>query len=313
MNDTTEAKSIEVSSQPAGPGSSVDDLSVASFVPVSYSATAASSEANPQPIEAARVSANVRPIRRRGPVPFFNLLSFVVRDYIRSPWPLLNLAILVILHSLFFNYQSSQSHFFAIEYGMVIVIAALTTAGIFARANRAETYAILARPVRRVTLASALLLASWLIALSFHLVSTLIENLRFGRLLTPDAQPMLWRNPATHLTGMLPIMVAAAAAVGLIALLSAFVSSSGVRLGILGALALLVMSFDSKNFPIEAARPFLQQLPPVLAPAAGALKFATEPQPDSIATVSLGLLALYAFLLLAAALWMASQREIILD
>lgn len=312
MNDTTQSNSIEMSSTPPDSISQADGY-VETFVPIASSSSSGMSEVFAPPSEMAVMSANVKPVRRRGPAPFWNLLDFVVRDYFRSPWPLVNLAILVIVHSLFFNYRSNQSHFFAIEYAMVVVISSLTTASIFARANRPETYAILARPVRRATLTAAMLLASWLIALFFHIISTLIESIRFGQWLNPGLDDMLWRNPVTHLTGMLPIMVAAAATVGLISLLSTFVSPSGVRLGILGALALLVMSFDSKNFPIETFRPFLQQLPPVLAPAAGALKFATESQPDSIATVSLGLLALYALLLLAAALWMASQREIILD
>ena len=313
MNDTTRSNSIEVSSTHPNPANQTD-ASVEPFVPVTTASGLGMREIGMHPVGMAQIETHVKPVRRRGPAPFFSLLSFVVRDYFRSPWPLLvNVAILVIVHSLFFNYQSDQSHFFAIEYAMVVVIAALTTAVIFARANRAETYVILARPIRRVALTATMLLASWLITLFFHIISTLIESIRFSRLLNPGLDDMAWRNPVTHLTGMLPIMVAAAATVGLIALLSTFVSSSGVRLGILGALALLVMSFDSKNFPIEGFRPFLQQLPPVLAPAAGALKFATEPQPDSIAILSLGLLALYTLLLLAAALWMASQREVILD
>ncbi|MEO6457361.1 MAG: hypothetical protein ABIO92_03665 [Chloroflexia bacterium] len=312
MNDTTRSNSIEASSTPPDLMSHADER-VEAFVPIASTSCSGMSEVFAPSSEKALTSANVKPVRRRGPAPFFTLLGFVLRDYFRCPWPLVNVAILVIVHSLFFNYRSNQSHFFAIEYAMVVVIAALTTASIFARGMRPETYAILARPVRRIALTGAMLLASWLISLFFHLISTLIESIRFSQLLNPGLEEMLWRNPVTHLIGMLPIMVSVATTVGLIALLSTFVSSSGVRLGILGALAILVMSFDSKNFPIEAFRPFLQQLPPVLAPAAGALKFATESQPDSIATVSLGLLALYAFLLLVAALWMASQRELILD
>jgi hypothetical protein len=312
MNDTTESTNAEATPQPAAPVRSLD-APVASFVPLTSGAAAADSEKNSRMGDTALASATIRPIRQRGASPFLSLLGFVVRDYLRSPWPLANLALLVVVHTLFFNYQSSQSHFFAIEYGMVVLIAALTTAVIFARANRAETYAILARPVRRLTLTAAMLLASWLITLFFHLISTLVESLRFGQLLNPAAEIMPWRSPVTHVIGLVPIMVAAVAAVALTALLSSFVSSSGTRLVILGVLALLVMSFDSKNFPIEAARPFLQWLPPVLAPLAGALKFATDSQRDSIATVSLGLLALYSAILIALTLWMSSQREIILD
>lgn len=312
MNDNTQSNSIEVSSTPPDLVSRTD-ARVEAFAPVATTSSPGMNEVFLPPSEKALMQANVKPVRRRGPAPFWNLLGFIVRDYLRSPWPLVNVAVLVIVHSLFFNYQSDQGHFFAIEYTMVVVIAALTTATIFSRANRAEIYAILARPVRRIALTAAMLLASWLVSIFFHLISTLIESIRFGQMLNPGLEDLPWRNPVTHLTGLLPIMVAAAATVGLIALLSTFVSSSGLRLGILGALALLVMSFDSKNFPIEAFRPFLQQLPPVLAPAAGALKFATDSQPDSIATLSLGILALYALILLAVALWMASQRELILD
>src|SRR5687768_8624514 len=274
MNDTTEPRSINTSST-SPEAANPQDAYVAAFVPAASTAGSGSTQATGRPV-AWTSPANVRPLARRGIVPFFTLLGFVIRDYFRSAWPLVNVAILVILHSFFFNHQSNRSHFFALEYAMVVVVAALPTAAIFARANRAETYAILARPVRRVTLTAAILLASWLITMLFHLVSTLIEGIRFGPLLNPATEGTLWRNPVTHITAMLPMMVAAAATVGLIALLSSFVSSSGMRLGILGALALLVMSFDSKNFPIEGVRPLLQQLPPVLAPAAGALKFATE-------------------------------------
>src|SRR5688500_8704004 len=311
MNDATEPRSINTSST-STEAATPQDTSVAAFVPATSTADSGRVEVTGRPITLAS-PAHGRPVARRAVAPFFTLLSFVIRDYFRSGWPLVNVAILVILHSLFFNYQSNRSHFFAIEYAVVVVIAALTSAAIFARANRAETYAILARPVRRVTLTAAILLASWLITMLFHLISTLIEGIRFGSLLNPATEGTLWRNPVTHITAMLPMMVAAAATVGLIALLSSFVSSSGMRLGLLVALALLVISFDSKNFPIEGVKPLLQQLPPVLAPAAGALKFATEAQPDSIAVVSLALLAFYALILLAAARCISSQRELILE
>ena len=256
---------------------------------------------------------NVQTRRVRWRIVFWKLLRFALHDYVRSFWPLVNLLLLVGVHSLFFNYRSDQSHFFTIEYATIALLAAINAYAVFSRANRAETYAILARPVPRASYTGALMLVAWLATLFFHVISTLAEAIRFSQWLNPELAPMPWREPLTYLNGSLPIVVVALAVVGFMALISSFVSGSGVRLLVLALVALSVMSFDSDNFPIEEVRPYLERMPPVLAPAAGALKYATETPPDDVAVISLALLAGYAVALVLLALWLAPQRELVLD
>lgn len=260
-----------------------------------------------QPGAASEVSA-IKP--KANPSVFWKLVGFTLRDYFRTPWVFLNLAILVLLHTLFFQYQSGQSHFFGIEYAAVIAWAGITTAVMLARANRAETYAILARQVTRASYTGAIMLSAWLVAALFYIVSMLFDYLRFSQLVTGQA-PLAWRIPNNYLLGSLPELVVAAFAVCIVALLSSFVSGSWIRLFVMALIALLVMSFDSHNFPLEFMRPLLQMLPPVLAPIAGALKFTC--QQDNIAVVSLGLLAGYTVLLVIIVLALVSGRELVLD
>ncbi len=247
---------------------------------------------------------------KANPGVFWKLVGFVLRDYARTAWIFLNMAVLVAVHALFFKYASGQGHFFGVEYAATGVLAAITGAVIFARANRAESYAILARRVPRASYTGAIMLASWIVAAIGYLVSTLFDLVIFSPWLTKSPF-QAWQTPANYLLGSLPVLLGAAFAVCLVGLLSSFVSSSAVRLGTMTALALLVMSFDNRNFPIETLRPILQQLPPVLAPLAGALKFATEQ--DNVAAVSLALLAGYTLLLAIVVLVLSSSRELILE
>lgn len=241
---------------------------------------------------------------------FWKLLGFVLRDYGRTAWVFFNMAVIVAVHALFFKYASGQSHFFGVEYLATGVLAAITGAVIFARANRAESYAILARRVPRASYTGALLLATWIVAAAGYALSAIFDIVIFSPWLTkvPFAA---WQTPANYVLGSLPVLLGAAFAACLAAILSSFVSSSTVRLVTMTALALLVMSFDNRNFPVEALRPALQQLPPLLAPLAGALKFTV--QQDSVAVVSLALLAGYTLLMLIAALVLSSSRELILE
>ncbi|HYP41794.1 MAG TPA: hypothetical protein VEX13_15660 [Chloroflexia bacterium] len=252
--------------------------------------------------------------RKERPVVFWNLAIFALRDFFRSPWIILHLLVLVGVQTLFFQYQSGQGHFFLVEYITTTILAAITAGVMLSRANRAETYPILARRVPRASFTGAIMLAAWLVAIVGYLLSSLAVYARFyGPWLSdaPVAPP--WLVSIDFLDNTLPVAAAALTAVGLVALLSSFISPSGVRLGLLALLALLVMSFDSRNFPIEAVRPALDRFPPVLAPLAGALKYATENTPDAVATLSLGLLAGYAVVLVLLALWLSTRRELILD
>jgi hypothetical protein len=154
------------------------------------------------------------------------------------------------------------------------------------------------------------MLAAWLVSVLAYAISALFDLVYFSEWVT--GQPLFeWQTPTNYALGSLPVLVGAAFAVCLVTLLSTFVSTSAVRLGTLTLIAVLVMSFDARNFPVEAMRPFLQNIPPVLAPLAGALKFAVEQ--DNIATVSLAVLGGYALLMLVLALSLAGTRELILD
>lgn len=251
---------------------------------------------------------------RRRPFVFGKLVRFVLRDFLRSPWPIINLLVLVGVHALFFKYDnSSQSHFFGIEYATIALLAVINTWAIFSRAHRAATYAILARPVPRASLAGAMLLVAWLSAAVAHLVSTVADIIRFSPLLNPGGIIPAWRNPTTYLIGSVPVLVMALVVVGFVALLSAYVSTPEQRLGVFAFVALFVMAFDPRNFPIEAAQPYIQRLPPLLAPAAGALKYATTAPPDPVAALSLTMLAGYAVALVVLVLWLSTHREMILD
>jgi hypothetical protein len=247
---------------------------------------------------------------RRNPSVFWKLVRFTISDYFRSPWVFLNLAILVGVHALFFKYQSGQSHFFGMEYAATMLQAALICAVMFSRSNRAESYAILARQVSRASYVGAVMLAAWLLAVLTYVVSTLVDLLYFSEWVT--GQPLQdWQTPTNYALGSAPVLVGAAFVVCLVTLLSTFVSTSAVRLGTMTLLAVLVMSFDARNFPFEGVRPLLQNIPPVLAPLAGALKFATEQ--DNIATVSIAMLGGYTLLMLIIALLLSGTRELILD
>jgi hypothetical protein len=254
---------------------------------------------------------------QRGPLVFWTLLRFVLSDYARSPWLPINLLVVALVHLLLFTYSPDLSHFFGVEYAMALVLGGVNAAALFSRANRPETYPILARPVPRASFVGALMLAAWLLTVLAHLISSAAVAVRFGGLLGLQAggapSATLWRDVLAYLNGSLPVVAIGALAVSLVAMLSSFVSPSGVRLGLLAVLAVLVMSFDSRNFPIEQLRPYLQQLPPMLAPAAEALKYATEPSPDQVATLSLMLVGVYALVLTAAVLLISSNRELTLD
>lgn len=249
----------------------------------------------------------------RRPIVFWKLCGLILRDFLRSPWPIVNLLVLIGVHTLFFKYDSGQSHFFAIEYATIGLLAAINTAAIFSRAHRAETYAILARPVPRASFTGAMLLVSWLSAVVAHIVSTAADIIHFSPLLNAGATVQPWRNPTTYLISSIPVLVVALTVVGFVALLSSYVSTPEQRLGIFAAIAIFVMAFDPRNFPFEALQPIIQRIPPMLAPIAGALKYATDSTPDPVASFSLGALVAYSVVLAAIVLWLSTRRELILD
>jgi hypothetical protein len=244
---------------------------------------------------------------------FFRTLRFVLRDFFRSVWVLLALGTLVAMHLLLLNASPSRSHFFGVQYASTILIAAIAAAAMFTRANRAEMYPILARPISRLALTGVLLLGAWLVTIVAYVISSAVALVRYGPWFEHEAPVSGWADVTTLARGSLPMLVIALVVVCVVALLSTFVSPSVLRLVILSFIALLIMSFDNRNFPIEAIRPALQALPPVMAPIAGALRYATESPPDTLAAVELGMLAGYAFFLLLIVLWLSSSRETVLD
>ncbi|HET6314613.1 MAG TPA: hypothetical protein VFH60_12330 [Chloroflexia bacterium] len=264
----------------------------------------------PQTLSTAQAQDAPRITPRANPRVFWKLLRFTLSDYFRTPWVFLNVAILVGVHAVFFTYKSGQSHFFGIEYAAAMLQAALTCTVMFSRSNRAESYAILARQVPRASYVGAVMLAAWLVAALAYALSALFDMVYFSEWVT--GQPLFdWQTPTNYALGSLPVLVGAAFAVCLVTLLSTFVSTSAVRLGTMTLIAVLVMSFDARNFPVEPMRPVLQNIPPVLAPLAGALKFAVEQ--DDIALVSLAVLGGYTLLMLVFALVLSGTRELVLD
>ena len=81
----------------------------------------------------------------------------------------------------------------------------------------------------------------------------------------------------------------------------------------LGILAIFVMAFDPRTFPLPFLTPFIERMPPVLAPILGALHFATDPSPDSLAIASVAILAAYTSTILSIVLGCSTRREIVLD
>jgi len=264
--------------------------------------------------ESSLLQAPAREVRAPGGFAlFFKVLGFVLRDFFRSVWVLLVLGVLVAAHLLLLNSSPTLSHFFGVQYATVLVAAGVATAGFFSRANRAEMYPILARPVSRFALTGALLLASWLVGVGAYLLSTAAAVIRYGPWFEPNASILGWMDAQTFLYGSLPMLAVAGLGVGLVALLSTFVTSSWLRLLILAFIALLIMSFDSRNFPIDGMRPLLQALPPIMAPVASALRYATEGVRDTTTLVSLGMVGGYALLLIVVVLALSATRETVLE
>jgi len=220
---------------------------------------------------------------------------------------------LVAIHLMLFDVSPTRSHFFGVQYASTILVAGIAAAGMFSRANRAEMYPILARSLSRVVVTGALMLAAWLVSVGAYLLSSAALLVRYGSWFEGNAPIDGWLDVPTFLYGSLPMLAVGVLAVSVVALLSTFVSPSVLRLIVLALIALLIMSFDNRNFPIEGIRPALQALPPVMAPVAGALRYATETSRDMVATVSLAMLVGYAFFLALAVLLLSAARETALD
>lgn len=246
----------------------------------------------------------------RGEAPFGPLFWFAWRDYARSPWLWINLGILMVVQFFFQSETPTREEFFGAAYLTALLLGALNSAAVFSRADHPQTMAVLVRPVSRVAYAGALWLVAMLVTLGAYVITLAASLLRHGPPLQPLNPVNQWmQDPLVFLTGTLPVIAGAALAVSLLALLSNFVAPFGLRLVVLAVVALMVMSFDPRNFLIEQLRPIVQYLPPFVAPVAGALRFATEPAIDPLAVISLIMVSAYAVAILAVVLWLASRRE----
>jgi hypothetical protein len=242
--------------------------------------------------------------------PFVPLFLFAWRDYIRSPWAWANLVVLMAVQFIFLSNPPTREEFFGTSYLTVLLLGALNSAAIFSRADHPQTTAILVRPISRAAYVGALWLVALLVTLAGYLATLVAIVLRHGPPLHGINPVNEWmQNLLVFVTGSLPMIAGAGLAVSLLALLSNFVAPFGLRLVVLAIVALMVMSFDARNFLIEQLRPVVQYLPPFVAPVAGALRFATDQTLEPLSVVSLVMVSAYAVALLAIVLWLTARRE----
>jgi hypothetical protein len=234
-----------------------------------------------------------------------------MRDFFRSAWVIFDVLAIILLQFFLPADNPTRAQFFSLVYLFMLGLSALNTMAIFSRANGTHTYAILARPVTRTAYIVASVSAAWLVSALGYLVVTALAFLRYG---PPFQAPILdWLSFSTYLSASIPMLVGIAFAVSLMSLLAAFVAPFWVRFLVLAIIAILVMSFDPRNFPIPFLQSFVERIPPLLAPIAGALRFATETPTDSLALASVIILAAYTSSILAIVLWLSTRREIVLD
>lgn len=247
----------------------------------------------------------------RGTSTFATLVSFFLRDFVRSPWVWFNLVGVGLAQLFFFANTPSRDSFFSVTYVTILLLSALTTAGIFSRANHPATYPILARRISKTGFIAAGMLTAWIIGMLTYVLATLLVLLRYKLLATgggPD-----WLTPGTLVLGSLTIAVAATFAVALLTLLSNFVASFTVRMITLAVMTISVMAFDPRSFPIENLRSFMARIPPLFAPVIGAIQYAATDQPDTVARASLLTVAAYATTLIGLVWWLSARGEVVLE
>ncbi len=242
---------------------------------------------------------------------FGTLLGFVIRDFFRSPWAVFNVLAIIFLQFFWPEANPTRAQFFSLIYLFMLAISALNTMAIFSRANGPQTYPILARPVTRTAYIVASICAAWLVSALTYLVLTALAFLRYGPPFQTPAPD--WLGFSAYLSASIPMVVGIAFAVSLMSLLVAFVAPFWVRFLALAIIAILVMSFDPRNFPVPFLQGFVEKIPPLLAPIAGALRFATDTPIDALSFVSVVILAAYTSTCLALVLWLSTRREIVLE
>jgi hypothetical protein len=242
---------------------------------------------------------------------FGTLLRFVMRDFFRSPWAVFSALAIILLQFFLPAANPTRTQFFSLIYLFMLALSALNTMAIFSRANGSHTYAILARPITRTAYIVASISAAWLMSALAYLVVTALAFLRYGPPFQTPAPD--WLGFSAYLSASIPMVVGIAFAVSLMSLLVAFVAPFWVRFLVLAIIAILVMSFDPRNFPVPFLQSFVGHIPPLLAPIAGALHFATQTPIDALSFASVIILAAYTSTLLALVLWLSTRREIVLE
>jgi hypothetical protein len=261
--------------------------------------------------ESARRPLHASPQWLRSASVFGTLALFVLRDFLRSPWLPFNLVAIVLGHLAFFGEVPARTDFFSSAYVMTLALAALNMSGILSRANHPHIYPILARGISRATYVSASMLVAWIVSTVGYVLTGLLVFVKYGWLLREDG--LVWLDLSTWLNASLPVAVGVMFIVCLLALLANFVAPFSVRLTVLALITIGVMMFDPRSLPIEPLRPVAQFVPPLLAPVVGALRYATDTTPDSVAKASILILAAYASTILALVLWLSDRREAVIE
>lgn len=247
----------------------------------------------------------------RGASTFVTLLFFFLRDFVRSSWVWFNVVGVVLDHLFFFANIPSRDSFFSVTYITTLLLSALTTAGIFSRANHPHTYPILARRISKTTFVAAGMFASWIIGMLTYVLAALLVVLRY-KVLASEGGPE-WLTPSTLVLGSITIAVAATFAVALMTLLSNFVASFTVRMITLAVMTISVMAFDPRSFPIENLRPVMARIPPLFAPVIGAIQYAANADPDTVARASLLTVAAFATTIIGIIWWLSARGEVVVE
>jgi hypothetical protein len=247
----------------------------------------------------------------RGTSTFLTLLLLFLRDFVRSPWVWFNVGGVVLAHLVFFGNTPSRGNFFSVAYVTTLLLSALSTSGIFSRANHRHTYPILARRISKTSFVAAGMLASWIMGMLTYVLTGLLVMVRYKVLAAGGGAG--WLTWETMATGSVTIAVGAIFAVALMTLLSNFVSSFLVRMITLAVMTISVMAFDPRSFPIENLQPIMARIPPLFAPVIGAIQYASNENPDTVGRASVLTVAAFATTITGIIWWLSARGEVVVE
>jgi hypothetical protein len=81
----------------------------------------------------------------------------------------------------------------------------------------------------------------------------------------------------------------------------------------LAVMTVSVMAFDPRSFPIENLRSIMARIPLLFAPVLGAIQYAANDQPDTVARASLLTVAAFATTLIGLVWWLSARGEVVLE